>query len=280
MKTRRWGATAWHVPVIGQGTWHLEQTPRRRAIETLRRGIDLGLTHVDTAEMYGDGAAEELVGEALEGRRDEVFLVSKVVPGNASYEGTIAACERSLRRLATDRLDCYLLHWRGAYPLEETFNAFEQLVEDGKIRSWGVSNFDVDDLEEASELVDLERITCNQVLYHLQERTAEYRVLPWCAAHGVSMVGYSPFGSGRFPSLSSHGGRVLAEIAQAHDATPRQVALAFLARDPHAFVIPKASSVEHVEENAGAAELELDRREVAWIDEAFAHAPSAELPML
>ena len=171
------------------------------------------MTHIDTAEMYGAGAAEQIVGEAIAGRRDEVFLVSKVLPQNASRRGTLTACERSLARLNTDRLDCYLLHWRGQHPLEDTFAAFEQLLTEGKILSWGVSNFDVADLEEASAIAQPGHIACNQVLYHLQERAIEHTVLPWCEEHGVAVVGYSPFGHGSFPGPRTSGGRVLQQIA-------------------------------------------------------------------
>ena len=185
------------------------------------------------------GAAEDVVGEAIAGRRDEVFLVSKVLPSNASRRGTIAACERSLAHLKTDRLDCYLLHWPGNYPLEETIAAFEQLRSQGKIMSWGVSNFDVSDLEEAYRIAGEGRLTCNQVLYHLKERAIEHAVIPWCESHGVAVVGYSPFGHADFPAPGSAGGRVLETIADAHQATPRQVALRFLLRRPSLLPFPR-----------------------------------------
>jgi diketogulonate reductase-like aldo/keto reductase len=194
------------VPTIGQGTWMLEEAERGAALAALRRGLDLGMTHIDTAEMYGDGAAEELVAEAISGRRDEVFLVSKVLPSNASREGTLQACDRSLARLGTDRLDCYLLHWRGRFPLEDTIAAFAELKRAGKILSWGVSNFDVDDLEEALVMAGEGQIACNQVLYHLGERAIEHAVLPWCQQHGVALVAYSPFGQQDFPSPASLAG--------------------------------------------------------------------------
>ena len=209
MEFRRFGSTKHQVPVIGQGTWYIDSGDRVRAIAALQLGLDLGMTHIDTAEMYGD--AEEIVGEAIAGRRNEVFLVSKVLPQNASLSGTIAACERSLARLDTDWLDCYLLHWRGAYPLEETIEAFDRLQSQGKILSWGVSNFDVPDLEEAWEIAGAGRLVCNQVLYHLQERAIEHAVLPWCEENGVAVVGYAPFGHGKFPGPRTHGGRVLQE---------------------------------------------------------------------
>ncbi len=269
---RPFGPKAVPVPWIGEGTWEMEENPRA-AIRALRRGLDLGLTHIDTAEMYGSGRVEELVGEAIEGRRDEVFLVSKVLPQNASYEETIRACERSLERLGTDVLDVYLLHWRGRRPLEETLRAFETLVEQGKIRSYGVSNFAVEDLEEARAIVGDGRIVCNQVLYHLEERAIEHEVIPWCERHRVAVVAYSPFGAGRFPSVKRGPGRTLAEIAEAHGASPRQVALAFLARRPSVFVIPKAARVAHVEDNAAADGLVLDEEEIARIDEAFPLGP-------
>ena len=279
MEFRRFGSTKHQVPVIGQGTWYIDSGDRAAAIAALQLGLDLGMTHIDTAEMYGD--AEEIVGEAIAGRRNEVFLVSKVLPQNASLSGTIAACERSLARLDTGWLDCYLLHWRGAYPLEETVEAFEQLQSQGKILSWGVSNFDVPDLEEAWEIAGDGRLVCNQVLYHLQERAIEHAVIPWCEEHRVAVVGYAPFGHGDFPGPRTKGGRVLQEIAAAHDVTPRQVALRFLVRRPSLFTIPKASSPEHAGENAGAGDLRLTPAELAWIDEAFPRGPRPRtLPMI
>ena len=270
MERRVFGSTGVAVPVIGQGTWQMEDDDAQGAIRALRAGLDLGLTHLDTAELYGRGEVEEaLVSKALEGRRDEVFLVSKVMPSNATLKGTLAACERSLKRLRTDRLDCYLLHWPGSHPLEGTVRAFEQLVKDGKIRSWGVSNFAVDELEEVLALAGPGRIACNQVLYHLEERAIEHAVVPWCEARGVAVVAYSPFGNGQFPSPDSAGGRVLAAIARAHGATPHQVALQFLVRRPSLFAIPKASDVAHVRDNASAASLKLTREELERIDAAF-----------
>jgi diketogulonate reductase-like aldo/keto reductase len=279
MEVRQFDSTNYQLPVIGQGTWYIDASDRALAIAALRRGIDLGMNHIDTAEMYGD--AEEIVGEAIAGRRDEVFLVSKVLPQNASRAGTIRACERSLARLDTDWLDCYLLHWRGSFPLEETVAAFEQLQVAGKILSWGVSNFDTPDLEEALELAGENGLVCNQVLYHLQERAIEHAVLPWCEEHGVAVVGYSPFGHGGFPGPDTPGGRVLQEIAAAHDATPRQVALRFLVRRPSLFAIPKASRPDHTTENAGAGGLRLTEAELARIDRAFPLGPRPRtLPVL
>ena len=268
MQTRPFGSTARAVPLIGQGTWMIEGAERAAAIAALRTGLDRGMTHIDTAEMYGSGVSEEIVAEAIAGRRDEVFLVSKVLPENASRAGVRAACERSLARLKTDRLDGYLLHWRGAHPLADTIAAFDELQRAGKILSWGVSNFDVADLEEAQRIAD-GRIACNQVLYHLGERAIEHAVIPWCERHGVAVVGYSPFGQSRFPGRRAAGGRVLAEIADARGATARQVALAFLTRRPPLFVIPKASSPEHAAENAGAGDLSLSPDDIARIDAAF-----------
>jgi diketogulonate reductase-like aldo/keto reductase len=281
MEKRPFGSPKRLVAVIGQGTWYDESDERTSAIAALRHGIELGMTHIDTAEMYLSGGAEEWIAEAILGRRDEVFLVSKVLPQNASLTGTISACEGSLSRLNTDRLDSYLLHWRGHHPLEDTVAAFEQLQREGKILSWGVSNFDVPDLRQAQAAADESSPVCDQVLYHLQERAIEHAVIPWCDQHGVAVVAYSPFGHGQFPGPRTAGGRLLKEIADAHKATPRQVALRFLVRQPLLFAIPKATSLEHVAENAGAADLQLTEAEIARIDEAFPRgAPPRKLPML
>lgn len=263
MRRRRFGWTGVAVPVIGQGTWEMERH-RAAAVAALRRGLDLGMTHIDTAEMYGDGKVEDLVGEAIQGRRREMFLVSKVLPQHASGEGTIAACERSLRRLRTDYLDCYLLHWPSRHPLAETIAAFERLVRDGKIRTWGVSNFNEEEVEEAVRLAGPRRVACNQVLYHLRERSIEHYVIPTCERHEIAVVAYSPYGQGRFRPHP-----VLASVARERGATPRQVALAFLVRRPSVFTIPKAARIAHVEENAGAGDLRLTAEEVARIEEAF-----------
>ena len=279
MERRRFGSTGREVAAIGQGTWLLGGSRRAAAIAALRRGIDLGMTHVDTAELYG--VAEDIVGEAIAGRRDEVFLVSKVLPEHASRRGTIEACERSLERLRTDHLDCYLLHWRGGHPLEDTYEAFDRLESAGKIASWGVSNFDVPDLEETAKIARAGRPVCNQVLYHLKERAIEHFVLPWCERRGVAVVGYSPFGHDRFPGPRTKGGRVLQEIAAAHGATPRQVALRFLIRRTSLFAIPKASDPDHAAENAAAGDLHLTEAELARIDRAFPLGPPPrELPTL
>jgi diketogulonate reductase-like aldo/keto reductase len=274
MRLRSFGH-AGRVPAIGLGSWKMERDDRAQAIAALRRGLDLGLTHVDTAELYGSGEVEAIVGEAIAGRREQVFVVSKVVPEHASYEGTLRACENSLRRLRTEWLDSYLLHWPGRYPLSDTVRAFEHLERSGKIRSWGVSNFDVGELDEALAVAGPGRIACNQVLYNLQERTIEGAILDWCTRHGVALVGYSPFGAGRFPARTSPGGRVLAEVARARGATPHQVALAFLTRDPNVLAIPKAARAAHVEDVAGAADMVLTEDEIRRLDAAFPRPAAA-----
>jgi len=252
-----------------------------RPHHALRRGLDLGLSIVDTAEMYGDGEVERMVAKAVHGMRDRAFLVSKVLPMNASRRGTVEACERSLGRLATDRLDLYLLHAPGDHPLEETLAAFEALHAAGKIRAWGLSNFDDEGLESALEIAGGGRLACVQNLYHLKERTLEHAVIPWCEAHDVAVMAYSPLGRGDFPSPGTHEGRVLAQIATKHGATAHQVALRFLTRHDAVFAVVKASSVEHVEENAGAMSLELSDDDLARLEEAFPRGePARELPTL
>ncbi len=268
MELRPFGNPSRQVPVLGLGTWNLERDDRASAIAALRRGIDLGLSHIDTAEMYGSGKVEAIVGEALRDLRDRVFLVSKVLPSNATYDGTLEACERSLKLLETDRLDCYLLHWPSSHPLEGTIRAFEKLLKDGKIRSYGVSNFDVKGLENAVRLAGPGKIACNQVLYHLSERTIEREVLPWCEERGIALVAYSPLGAQRFRS-----GKVLDEIAASRKAAPRQIALAFLIRRKGVFAIPKSGSIAHLEENAAAASLTLTDDEVRRLDAAFPAGP-------
>jgi len=263
VETRPFGPTARRVAVIGQGTWEMEHE-RAAAVRSLRAGLDAGMTHIDTAEMYGAGAVEELVGAAIAGRRDEVFLASKVLPENASRRGAVSACERSLARLRTDHLDLYLLHWPGDHPLEDTIAAFEELRSSGKILAWGVSNFAADELADAVRIAGHGRVACNQVLYHLRERAIEHEVIPFCAKHDIAVVAYSPFGSGHFPAS-----RALRAIADAHGATPYQVSLRFLVREPHVFAIPKAARAEHALENARAPELELSDEEVRRIERAF-----------
>ncbi|HET7784977.1 MAG TPA: aldo/keto reductase [Myxococcales bacterium] len=253
------------VPVLGQGTWKLKG---KEAVEALRAGIDLGMTHIDTAEMYG---TEETVAEAISGRRDEVFLVSKVLPSNASRKGTVRACEQSLSRLRTDRLDCYLLHWPGSHPLEDTIAAFEELRGAGKIRSYGVSNFDEVRVAEAARIAGKGRIACNQVFYNLGERHIEANVLPRCRELGIALVGYSPF-----DGLPDDG--ELARVAEELGATLRQVALAFLVRLPDTFAIPKASTAEHVRENAGGASVKLSARQIARLEKAYPLRVRKELP--
>lgn len=269
MKTRLMGPTGIPVSVIGQGTWYLEQSDRREAIQAVRRSLELGMTHLDTAEMYGSGEVERMVGEAIVGHRAEVFLASKVLPEHASYKGTLRACEASLKRLRTEYLNLYLLHWAGQHPLAETIRAFEQLVSDGKVRAYGVSNFDPGEIEEAVSIAGPEKIACNQVLYHLRQRAIEHGVIPACEKHGIAVVAYSPFGSGRFPSHNTPGGKVLAKIAASHRATPHQVALAFLTKRQNIFTIPKASQARHVEENAEAADLELSKKDIHNLEHAF-----------
>jgi diketogulonate reductase-like aldo/keto reductase len=279
MKSRQFGNSRHDVSVMGQGTWYIDRGDRQGAVAALRSGIELGMTHIDTAEMYGD--AELVIADAIAERRDDVFLVSKVLPSNASRRGTVTACERSLKRLKTDRLDCYLLHWRGSYPLSETVAAFDELVRAGKIRSWGVSNFDVDDLDELLDVAGEGSIACNQVLYHLQERAIEHALIPWCERHGVAVVAYSPFGHNNFPSARSKTGGVLEKIAQAHGGSARQVALAFLTRNTSVFGIPKASTAEHAADNAAAGDVVLSDGDIAALDAAFPRGPKPRsLPML
>jgi diketogulonate reductase-like aldo/keto reductase len=279
MKSSPFGSTGYDVATIGQGTWYIDHGDRRRAVTALQRGIDLGMGHIDTAEMYDD--AELVVADAIAGCRNDVFLVSKVLPENASRQGVVTACERSLARLKTDRLDCYLLHWRGRHPLEDTFAAFETLKSAGKILSWGVSNFDASDLQEALEIVGEGKIVCNQVLYHLRERAIEHRVLPFCEQHDIALVAYSPFGHDDFPAARSKEGEVLDRIAKARGVSPRQVALAFLTRRPSVFAIPKAGAPDHAADNAAAGHLTLSEAEIALIDKAFPRGrETAHLPMI
>jgi diketogulonate reductase-like aldo/keto reductase len=253
------------VPALGQGTWYMGDSLRKRPdeVRALQLGLDLGMTLIDTAEMYADGGAEEVVGEALRGRRDGAFVVSKVLPSHASRTATIAACEQSLKRLGTDRIDLYLLHWRGNYALEDTLTGFEALLKAGKIRSWGVSNFDTEDMEELLEAGGA-AVAANQVLYNLSRRGIEHDLLPWSAEHGVPVMAYSPIEQGRLL-----GNRVLGQVAAAHNATPAQVALAFVLSRPGVIPIPKSGNVAHVRENAAAAEIVLSAADLAALDAAF-----------
>jgi diketogulonate reductase-like aldo/keto reductase len=265
------GFTGVRVPVLGQGTWQMEGDDRASCVKALQRGFDLGMLHLDTAELYGRGRVEEeIVREAIAGRRDEVYLVSKVLPQNASFEGTLDACERSLKRCGTDRFDLYLLHWAGSHPLEETLRAFERLQSEGKIRAFGVSNFGVEELEEAVKIAGPHRIACNQVQYHLADRDIELEVIPWCEKHQIGVVGYSPFAAGDFPTPQSPGGQLLEELAGPRGASPRQLALLFLTRRRSLFAIPKHSKVAHAEANAAAAELApLTAEEIERLEKAF-----------
>ena len=270
METRSLGPASTEVCAIGQGTWDIPENGTRmdEAKNALRRGIELGMTHLDTAEMYGSGRAEEIMAEAIAGiPRESLFLADKVLPTNSSYEGTIAACERSLKRLRTDYLDLYMLHWRGGFPLEDTMRALERLVEDGKTRFIGVSNFDVDDVKEAQGALRRERLACNQVLYHLRERGIEARLLPYCKEHRIAVVAYTPFGRGSF--LRGNGSDVIERVAAKYEKTPRQVVLRFITRDEGVFTIPKASTVAHVEENAGGHGWKLEESDIAMIDAVF-----------
>lgn len=269
MRYREFGPTGRKIPVIGQGTWTIEQHDRRAAADAIRAGIDAGMTHVDTAEIYGEGRVEEVVAEALNGRRERVFLTSKVSPAHASRQGTIESCERSLRRLKTERLDCYLLHWPSSFPLEETLDAFLDLRAAGKILSWGLSNFSQQELDRVISLAGEGEIACDQVLYHLEERAIEHKLRDYCEAHRIALVAYSPFGSGRFPSSGSEGGRVLDRIARQHGMTAHQVALAFLVSHPSVFAIPRTVRSDHARQNGEAGDLELSNDEHAALDRAF-----------
>ncbi|CDZ25711.1 aldo/keto reductase [Neorhizobium galegae] len=263
------------VPALGLGTWMMGEDTRKAGIEieSLKRGLDLGLTLIDTAEMYGEGGAEKITAQAIAGRRDEVFLVSKVYPWNASRKGVIEACERSLNRLKTDRLDLYLLHWRGEHPLTETVAGFEELRRAGKIGAWGVSNFDLDDMLELMDVPDGENCAANQVLYNLSRRGIEYDLLPWCQERGIPVMAYSPIEQGR---LSRSG--ELIRIAKAYQATPAQVALAFLLERDGVIAIPKSANPDRIAENAEAVELELSEEDWTALDAAFP-PPSRKQPL-
>lgn len=261
------------------GTWNMEHD-RKRSIRAIQEALDLGVTHVDTAEMYGSGRVEELVGEAIAGRRDEVFLVTKVLATNGHYDDTLRACERSLTKLGTDVIDVYLLHWRGSIRLEETFRAFDRLAQDGKIRAYGVSNFDTADMEEAVAITGEGKIVCNQVLYHVLQRRIESSLIDWCHDHDVAVVSYSPFGQGRFPRPNSPEGKALAAVGERHGLSPYQVALQFLIRYRDTFAIPKTSSLEHLRDNASAMSVELSQVELDQLAAAFPAPSPGGLPML
>jgi diketogulonate reductase-like aldo/keto reductase len=263
------------IPALGQGTWLAGESPPRRDLEVaaLRLGLDLGMTLIDTAEMYGDGVAEELVGEAIAGRRDDVFLVSKVLPSHATRRGTIAACERSLRRLRTDRIDLYLLHWRESTPLEETLDGFAALAESGRIRHWGVSNLEASEMEELVNLRGGAAVQTDQVLYNLTRRGIEHDLLPWCRARRLPVMAYSPLEQGRLL-----GRRALRKVAERHGATPAQVALAWVLREEGVVAIPKATTPEHVRENRGALDVRLTGEDLVALDRAFPR-PAGPTPL-
>ncbi|MBB3590312.1 diketogulonate reductase-like aldo/keto reductase [Rhizobium sp. BK529] len=263
------------VPALGQGTWGMGEDAGHASqeIAALQAGLDLGMTMIDTAEMYGDGGAEEIVGRAIKGRRDETFIVSKVYPWNASRKGTIAACEGSLERLGTDHIDLYLLHWRGNYPLAETVGAFEQLKAAGKIRAWGVSNFDVDDMQELLSVPGGQNVAANQVLYNISRRGIEYDLLPWCQSRNIPIMAYSPIEQGRVLHHPD-----LIHMAKAYQATPAQLALAFLLEREGVFVIPKTSNIERARENRGCVSLDITDEDWEALDEVFP-PPAKKTPL-
>jgi diketogulonate reductase-like aldo/keto reductase len=282
MKHKPFGTTGVDLPAIGQGTWNMPESgsARREARRAIERGIELGMTHLDTAEMYGAGAVEEFLGEAIRGiPRQKLFIATKVLPSNASYQGTLDAAQRSLERLRCDYLDLYLLHWPGSYPLEETMQALEALVERGTTRFIGVSNFETDSMLEAASYLRAVPLACNQVLYHLGERGIEHELIPAARQRGIAIVAYTPFGRGGF-LRAAKGSGVLERVARKHGATSRQVALAFLTREQNVFAIPKAAQVAHVEENAAAGSLTLDAGDVVAIDEAFPRGRAGPLATL
>lgn len=262
------------VPILGQGTWHMgeSQTTRADEVSSLKLGLDLGLTLIDTAEMYANGGAERVVGEAIAGRRDDALIVSKVLPSNASRSKTLRACEDSLKRLGTDHIDLYLLHWRGGVPLSETVEAFERLQQDGKIRAWGVSNFDVDDMEEVEELAP-GKVATNQVLYNLSRRGIAFDLIPWCAEKRVPIMAYSPLDEGRLL-----GNATLKRVAAAHGATVAQIALAFVLATPDIIAIPKTGRPDRIRENLAALDIRLTKEDMATLDAVFP-PPSRKRPL-
>jgi len=264
-----------NVLPLGQGTWNMGDVDahRKAELEALRTDIDLGMTIIDTAEMYGNGRSERLVGEAIQGQRGKVFLISKVLPSNASRQGTIKACENSLKRLQTDYLDMYLLHWQGRYPFEETVEAMLQLRQEGKIRDWGVSNMDVAEMEEFYSIPGGNTCAANEVVYNLTRRGIEYDLIPWCRKNNIPVIAYSPVEQGR---LLNH--KLLSEIARRHNATPTQIALAWVIRNPGVIAIPKAVSAKHVEENFKSLSIELTEEDLQQIDKVFP-APTRKMPL-
>lgn len=263
------------MPNLGLGTWRMgeHEASRQEEVAALRLGFDLGLNLVDTAEMYADGGAETVVADAIEGRRDEVFLISKVLPHNASHAGTISACERSLKRLRVARIDLYLLHWPGEHPLEETLSAFARLAQQGKIAHYGLSNFDLDELLRAEQLPGGVRVGANQVLYNLARRGIERTLIPWCASRKIAIMAYSPFEQGR---LRPH--EALRRVGARHDATPAQVALAWTLRHENVVAIPKATRLAHVRDNAKSADIVLTEEDLSDIDRAFP-PPRRDVPL-
>ncbi|MCC8094492.1 MAG: aldo/keto reductase [Tannerellaceae bacterium] len=264
-----------NVLSLGQGTWNMgdDNTQRKTELDALRTGIDLGMTLIDTAEMYGNGRSERLVGEAIKGQRDKVFLISKVLPSNASRQGTLKACENSLKRLQTDYLDMYLLHWQGRYPFEETVEAMLQLKQEGKIRDWGVSNMDVAEMEAFYSIPGGNTCAANQVVYNLTRRGIEYDLIPWCRKNNLPVIAYSPVEQGRLQN-----NKLLSEIARRHNASPTQIALAWAIRNPGVIAIPKAASAKHVEENFKSLTLELTAEDLQQIDSVFP-TPTRKMPL-
>lgn len=267
--------SGFNVPILGQGTWYMGDDARKRSAEAdaLRLGIDLGMSLIDTAEMYANGGAEEVVAQALQGQRDNAFIVSKVLPSNASKNGTVNACEQSLRRLQTEVIDLYLLHWRGGYPLDETIAAFETLIESGKIRSWGVSNFDVDDMEELEAITGGSAVCVNQVLYNLRRRGPEVGLIPWCTSRGVPIMAYSPIEQGR---LLNH--PALTGIARELDTTAAAIALAWVLNQDGVIAIPKSSNPDHIRSNREAANIKLKPAQLETLNRAF-ERPKRKLPL-
>ena len=268
------------MPVLGQGTWRMGEDPSRRRSEVaaLRLGLDLGMNLIDTAEMYGEGGAEEVVGEAIKGRREEVVIVSKVYPHNATRRGAVEACERSLRRLKTDYLDVYLLHWRGDVPLRETLEAFQELKQAGRVLDYGVSNFDVADMEEGLTLAGGDEIATNQVLYNLTHRGIEWDLIPWCRARLIPIMAYSPVGVDRTEQRKMFGNATIKKIASRLDATPAQIILAWLLCEPDIVAIPKAVQEEHIRENRAALDIELTDHDLQELDHAFP-PPERKIPL-